>query len=482
MNNHILLFFSFLILIIQIYSDCINSTNEKNYSIYEICPEGCYGVNCNLNCSCNSWASSKNCSRFDGRCLSCKFGHFDTNCENICDPKCKTNLCCAIKNKNFKKTNFKINSKESLLKIKVGNEILNIYPDYNVGYPLTIFKTQNNNETQNCSKVEEEYSYTDFKVNRPLRCDNKRISIENNDQSHLIANLSILFNLSQDNNTLDVDGVIGLGFSNSINDYLLNDKKIPLNIASFEIKNGQISILFGNLFDDEKKFVHKLSYCDALSDESTGHTSMKCQIEGMRSQKYSEALKLNNTEIHFSLNQATSFVLPNEKRYLDYITNYYFKKNDYKINETTEKTYLCYKSKNINKLNDFGFVINKYYYSYKADQLFYKDENTCENGYYKFVIEFTHNIDDAKIIFGKTLFKEVQFTIDNEERKIYFYSKHVEYFGGNLVETWDKNNSLSSNPLRSSLISVGIVLLMNVFSFLVYFYFKKKKIKINNFS
>ena len=206
---------------------------------------------------------------------------------------------------------------------------------------------------------------------------------------------------------------------------------------------------------------------------------MKCQIEGMRSQKYSEALKLDDIEINFSLNQPTSFVLPNEERYVDYIKKYYFneKNKDYKMNKTTDKTYLCYKHKKINKLNDFGFVINKYYYSYKADQLFYRDDDTCGSDYYKFVIEFNNNAGETKIIFGKTLFKEAQFTIDNEERKIYFYTKHVEYFSGKLVEESNMKKRLSSNPLRSSLITVGIVLLMNVVSFLVYFYFKRKKSK-----
>ena len=479
-NKYILLFFSFLLLFIQINSDCINSKNDKIYSIYDICPEGCYGENCHLNCSCDMWSSSKNCSRFDGRCLDCKFGHFDTNCENICNPKCKTNLCCEVKHKDFEKTNIKISSKVSLLKIKIGNKTLSIYPDYNVGYPLTIFKNvEENIDIFNCFKSDDIYEYTDFYVNNTKKCDNAKISIENNDKSHLDLNISIFYDSSHENNTLNVDGVIGLGFSNPINVYLLNNKKISLNIASFEIKDDQISILFGNLFDDEKKFVHKLSFCNAKSNELTGHTAMKCQIEGMRSQKYSEALKLDDIEINFSLNQPTSFVLPNEERYVEYIKKYYFneKNKDYKMNKTTDKTYLCYKHKKINKLNDFGFVINKYYYSYKADQLFYRDDDTCGSDYYKFVIEFNNNAGETKIIFGKTLFKEAQFTIDNEERKIYFYTKHVEYFSGKLVEESNMKKRLSSNPLRSSLITVGIVLLMNVVSFLVYFYFKRKKSK-----
>lgn len=478
-NNYIIFISCFLISFIQINSD---DSQNNQYSIYDICPAGKYGYSCNLTCSCDKWSTSHNCSRIDGRCLDCRFGHFDTNCENICYPTCKSNLCCAIKNKSFKTTNKQIKSNITMLSIQVGNKNLSIYPDYNVGYPLTIFRgVIIGEDIKNCNQNENNYQYTKFKLNNPKKCDVTTISIKNSDGNYLTLNLSVLYdqNPTKENiDELEYDGVIGLGFSNSLNIHLLENKDISLNIASYKVKNDQINILFGNLFKDEKKFVNALSYCNATVETSTTHTVMKCKVEGMRSDEYPEALELNDIEISFSLHEKTSLVLPSEERYQDYITKYYFINGDFepiKVNDS--KTYFCYKSKKINKLNDFGFVINKYYYSYKADRFFYEDKDSCPNNYLKFLIEFTNKTEDAKVIFGKTFFKDVELTIDNEEKKMYFYSKNVNYFSGEFVEKGNNKFSLSLDPLASSLITIGVIFLVNVISFLIYFYCKRKKSK-----
>ena len=470
-NNYIILILCFSISFIQISSDDKISAKP---SMYEICQEGKYGDDCNLNCTCDlkKWASSKNCSRIDGRCLDCKFGHFDKNCENICYPTCKTNLCCSIESKSFKTSNKKINSNIETLKIKIGNTTLNIYPDYNVGYPLTLFKKV---EGMDCSGIESEtFQYSNnIKVVNAIKCDNTIITIENDDKNNFSLNLTALF---FEGGVESYDGVIGLGFSNGINYHLMKKKEISLNIASYKIKNEKVNILFGNIFNEERKFVNTLSYCDALVENKTNHTVMKCKVEGMRYGDFSDALKLNNIEIYFSLHENTSFVLPNESHYLDYINKYYFN-NKGELKDTGKKIYLCYPNKKINKLNDFGFVINKYYYSYKADQFFSEDKDICDNNYRKFLIEFANDANEAKIVFGKTLLKDIEFTIDNEERKIYFYSKHAKFFSGKFTEKGSNDFSLSFDPLTSSLVTIGIIFLMNVISFLIYFYFKRKKSK-----
>ena len=477
--------FSLFSLFFLITINKINSDNQKEYSIYETCPQGSYGMNCEKDCQCNKWSSSINCSRINGRCLDCKFGHFDFKCENICYPKCKTNLCCAVNSKDYKKSNKEIKSDISYLSIKIGEQTLKIYADYNVGYPLTIFKNTLNETLPLDGKIEknEEYSYTIDNENvsvNGVKYENNTISILNNNGKTLDLNLSILLDeiIKKEDIPEGINGVIGLGFSNSINIELLQKKAISLNIASYEINNGKISILFGNLFDEEKKYVHKLSYCNAKLNK-LNHTIMKCQVEGMKPKPFSNALKMENLEVEFSLNKQSSFVLSDSSDIKDYIKKYYFKnKNYYKENKSNGTYYYCFKSNKINKLNNFGFVINQYYFSYQADR-FFIDSNLCENGYQKFIIEFSNNTEIIGIVFGQNLSKDLQFTIDNEERKIYYYSRNVEYFSGEINKDVKSAPSINTDPFVLSLIFIGGVFLLNILSFLVYFYFKRKKEKIN---
>ena len=71
------------------------------------------------------------------------------------------------------------------------------------------------------------------------------------------------------------------------------------------------------------------------------------------------------------------------------------------------------------------------------------------------------------------------FTIDNEERKIYFYNSNTEYFNGKIINEIETKISRPLTPLKTSLLGVGLLLVMNIISFLIYFYFKRKKEKIN---
>ena len=138
-NCSILYSLIFLILINEIIN------NNNIIDIYQDCEEeGKYGINCEKNCTCDKWSSSRNCSRIEGRCLDCKFGQFDINCDDICDPKCKTNLCCSVLSSKYEKSNKNIKTNITTLNIKFNNIVLTILADYNVGYPLTIFnKTLN---------------------------------------------------------------------------------------------------------------------------------------------------------------------------------------------------------------------------------------------------------------------------------------------------------------------------------------------------
>ena len=62
-----------------------------------------------------------------------------------------------------------------------------------------------------------------------------------------------------------------------------------------------------------------------------------------------------------------------------------------------------------------------------------------------------------------------------KKKKIYFYSKYVEYFSGEIKPEINEDLNNILNPLSWSFIVVGISLFLNIISFLVYFYFKRKK-------
>ena len=468
-------FFSFLLFLISIIQ-----INSDKYS----CPAGTFGENCNETCLCQSWSSSNICSLIEGRCLDCKFGHFGKKCEDICRPECKTNLCCAIKDKHFKKSKKTIKSNVSVFKIHIGNYTLNIETDYNRGYPLTIFqKSLDESVKENIkSQLKNEigvksYSFSNYQIKGTAY--NNSVVYIGDDNKNLKLDLEIVMDELNGNDNKTINGIIGLGFLNSINERLFGDHNISLNIASYEIKDEIVSILFGDLFKNEKKYVHKLSYCEALIKEDIDSNIMKCSVDGIKGKSHSDALELDNINIEFSLNQNSSFVLDNIDRYKDYIKKYYFDDSNYKeiYNNESKITYYCFKHSKINRLTNFGFVINKYYYSYKANKFFIENSDDCEKGYSKFIIEF--NNETVGLTFGKNMFKDLEITIDNEERKIYFYTKNVEYFSGDFVKEFTSSPSLVSNPFIISLICVISILLLNILSFLLYFYFKRKKEKTN---
>ena len=465
--------FSFIVLI------SIKKINLNN-EIYKDCPNGFYGLNCNQTCKCDKWSSSRKCSKNEGRCLECHFGHFGQDCNNICKPKCKTNLCCAIedeKHENPKKT---ITSNLSILKITIYTKELNILVDYNVGYPLTIF---------NKAITEKDLPYPDTKKKETYIYTNYIISGQEY-QNNIITIKDTKFQLKvpivlddQDRNDLkNIDGIIGLGFLNSINLALFEDNEIKLNIASYKLNNNEISILFGHIFDEQKDY-KRLSFCEALPDlNKLNSPILKCKVDAMKSKEYDDekAIKIEGINAQFSLNDTEStFILGNKAEYKNYIKNYYFSNEDYFIEKTINNTiFYCFKEDKMNALSNFGFIINNYYYSNQAN-IFFKEDKNCPTYYKRFKVEFNDN--NMGIIFGKDFFENTMFTIDNEERKIYFYNSNTEYFNGKIINEIETKISRPLTPLKTSLLGVGLLLVMNIISFLIYFYFKRKKEKINYF-
>ena len=453
--------------LIILFFICINKIEAINR---EICQEGKYGEDCSLNCGCTKWSSSSRCSKIEGRCLDCKFGHFGKNCTDICYPTCKTDLCCAAKSTDLSEKNKKLTIKNSILVIQVGDIKLNISVDYNVGETLTIFHKTITSELPLTNFTDDiNFHFTDYDGNGVLY---ENVVVKFIDQNDLNINLSLILDEDIIPEKPYINGIIGLGFYNIINDRLFKNGKIKENIASYQKVGEEISILFGDLFKEEKNYVHKLSYCKS-ENKNESIFDISCKIQGFGSKSYSDVLQINDTYIQFSLDTESKFVLPNSTTYTDYIKKYYFMDDNHYFTTKYGFSYFCYKTENINRLNEFGFVFNHFYYFFSADNYFSENANLCNSGYSVFLILFSDN--DPGLIFGKNFYNETQFTLDNEEKIIYFYSKYVEYFSGEIKSVIIEDPSNKLNPLSGSFIVIGTSLFLNIIAFLVYFYFKRKQ-------
>ena len=369
-----------------------------------------------------------------------------------------------------------------MIKIQLNDRTLNILVDYNVGYPLSIFnKTVGINLENNTDEDIHTYDFSiykqigdDYRI-KGKRFDNYKIKFLNQNGLNLELFLPIILDEDISPKDTNINGIIGLGFYNSLNDKLFEDKKyIVENIASYKKNGEEISILFGDLFKEEKNYVHKLSFCKAENkNKNEAEFNLVCKIEGFGSKIHSDVLQINDTYIKFSLDEESKFVLPNNEAYTDYIKKYYFNEGSYVPKTSDNKTtYFCYKTEDINRLNEFGFVINHFFYFFSADNYFLEIPR-CDPGYSFFIIQFSD--ENPGLVFGKNFYNETQFTLDNEENKIYFYSKYVEYFSGEIKAVITEALSDKINPLSASFILIAISLFCNIVSFLVYFYFKRKK-------
>jgi len=461
--------------LIIIFLICINQiTSLTEYD--EICPEGKYGKNCNSSCVCGKWTFSNRCSKIEGRCLDCIFGHYGQNCE-VCYPTCKTSLCCIVKSDEFKgkEKNKKLKIKNSIIPIQIGDIELKILADYNVGEYLAIFDNTFTGELPLYNGYEDNiiHKYTKYNLNGTLY---ENVTVKFLEQNDLNIDLSVILVEGYEDET--INGVIGLGFYNEINKKLYERDKEIINIASYQKSGDEINIVFGDLFKEERNYIHKLSYCESEKIKDNIF-DLSCKIQGFGSKKYSDILQINNTYIQFSLDTQSKFTLPNSSVYTDYIIKYYFMEDNYQFkNYPSEGTplfsYFCYKTENINRLNEFGFVFNHFYYFFSADNYFMENEGLCEEeGYSLFLIQFSD--DNPGLIFGKNFYNETQYTIDNEEKKIYFYSKYVEYFSGEIKTAFIEDPSNVINPFNASAIVIGISLFLNIASFMVYFYMKRKQ-------
>lgn len=475
-----------------------SSCDQFGYCKNFFCKEGNYGLKCDQQCACEQRSNNNKCSKFSGECIDCKFGYFGNNCTKKCHPKCKTSLCCIFKeykSSDKKRANFLLKAENLTdITIKINDTSYKLMVDYSVGYPLTLFSLSGVAQCPQLSGLSSfigsppnisgvSYSFKDFTVSGDLY-NNVNVTFNGNDKN---VNLDVLFASSVkcdiNKNYPAYNGVIGLGFFNSLSSKLSETKEIEQNIISYELDDNKIKILIGDLMEEEKEYVTKLSSCEVILDSNSDiqQKEMKCLLEGMKSSDKTNAIQLANATVAFSLNEQSTFTLQNVSTYIDYLKNYYFSENNLKIKTDTKNnlTYFCYKTNFINKLFNLDFVFNNYYYSYTPDKFFTKDEDSCDKDYSRFNFNFNRNIEKSEIKLGKEFLEKTKFTINNEEGIIYFYTRDTQYFDGK-IEREINGEGLDNTyfgPQINALLCIAIVFILNSLSFGIYYFRKRKQNK-----
>ena len=286
------------------------------------------------------------------------------------------------------------------------------------------------------------------------------------------------------------NGVIGLGFFNTISNAWFekqeeegkkNNKPYDPNILSYSMKDDKnIELSFGLMSEKQNTYIDKLTYCDVVFIDGTDirGKKMSCILEGIKSSKQNEALELKNSKITFSIGEKSSLILKYDKIYKDYLMNEYFNgdaREDF--DKETKRTVFFYPSDKINKLNNFGFVFHKYYYPYEPT-VFFEDYTKEEK---KFLIQLQENIEESEFILGKQFLQDVQFTINNEEARIYFYAKGAEYSPKLKPGADTSSFSLSLEPREAAGVILSVIIVINLICFVVYYFLKKKKMNSPNY-
>ena len=142
------------------------------------------------------------------------------------------------------------------------------------------------------------------------------------------------------------------------------------------------------------------------------------------------------------------------------------------INNPKIKYYL-YKSNKINRLDNLGFVFNDFSYSYSPD-VFFKKISGNED-YQEFLIKIDESSEKTEFILGKEFLKDIKFTINNEEARIYFYAKNAEFSDKFTDEFTNKGFEIKLTPQAIAIICLTVITVIITVPFTIVYFCKERQ-------
>ena len=93
------------------------------------------------------------------------------------------------------------------------------------------------------------------------------------------------------------------------------------------------------------------------------------------------------------------------------------------------------------------------------------------------MIEIDTNSNKTEFILGKNFLRDIKFTINNEEAKIYFYAKNAEFCDELTGEVGSQFFAIKLDAKESALVSLAIIVFVNVVTFTIIYCVKERRKK-----
>ena len=91
------------------------------------------------------------------------------------------------------------------------------------------------------------------------------------------------------------------------------------------------------------------------------------------------------------------------------------------------------------------------------------------------MIKIDESSNKTEFVLGRHFLNDTQFTINNEEAKIYFYAKNAEYCGELTEEVENEKFSIQLDAREMSLIGLGAIVLINFIAFTIIYFVKERR-------
>ena len=496
------------------------------------CNSGKYGEKCDKECGCGSTinnlylylsnstnetngtvVSEHKCSKYSGNCLDCGFGVYGKGgCDKSCHYSCHTMTCCLLNDKDATKLRFKLGLNEhGLFALKYNNENKLIKVDFNKGYPLTLFNTsgdlviKGDNVVDTLILSDVQYNFTEYIVIGDLHnisyslyeTTNQYNDTEGEEKritgpvliasSVLPAHTDTSRNgVSVSDNLSNIKGIVGIGVMSSFASTFLNNNATTNNLVAYKYevtstknsKNKQptLHINYGSSF---KSSYNNFIYCNIpLETSSDIHSaSLGCYSEGIKLSDNNKGYFINQT-INFSLTDNSDIYL--NENILQLFKEVYLQHTSchpqQKPNQTNITIY-CEPNANVAQLSSVGFIFKKFVLYFDASKLF--KASTTEYGEKKeFIIHFTSNQTEERVLIGKDLLQDTELLVNNEEGELYIHSNPVNYYYGKLYNEFQPETGFAKLTGHSK----AVIIIISIFVFDVvicvcYFIYKRKVVR-----